>query len=128
DAPDALERALEQAMDSLGGALEAGVRQFPGIPLLYRLNRARVWAALENAPPAQQNETRIPGPHERQRERLTQLMASADSIELLAFAESQLGTSRFWLDLNLASFNALSALPSGQAAAAAVAQETAALL
>src|SRR5690606_6010239 len=34
----------------------------------------------------------------------------------------------FWLDLNLASFTALSNLPAGQAAAAAVQQETAALL
>lgn len=128
DSANALERALDQAMDALGGALEAGVRDFPENALWYRLSRARVWAALENAPSAQQGETRIPGPNDRIRERLAQLSAGSDNAALLAFAESQLITSRFWLDLNFASFTALSNLPAGQAAAAAIAQETAGLL
>jgi type VI secretion system protein VasJ len=128
DSADALERAFDQSMDSWGEALESGVRDFPAHPLWYRLNRVRVWAALEQAPAAQQGETRIPAPQDRLRERLSQLMAGSDYVALLLFAESQLGGSRFWLDLNLASFTALSQLPDGQAAATAIAQETATLL
>lgn len=128
DSADALERALDQAMDAIAGALEAGVRDFPENALWYRLNRARVWAAVEQAPPAQQGETRIPGPNDRLRERLTQLMSGSDYPALLAFAESQLGTSRFWLDVNHAAYTALINFPSGQPAAQAVKQETAALL
>src|SRR5690606_15012621 len=58
DSPQALERPLEKAMAALAGPLEAGVRQFPANPFWYRLNRTRVWAALETTPPAQQGETR----------------------------------------------------------------------
>lgn len=128
DSAPALERALDQAMDAMGTALEAGVRDFPAHTLWYRLNRTRVWAGLDNAPNAQQGETRIPGPNDHLRSRLTQLIAGTDYAATLAFAESQLMTGRFWLDLNFASFTALSHLPDGQSAATAIAQETAALI
>jgi len=128
ESADALERELDQALDAIGDALEAGMRDFTSHALWYRLNRVRVWSALETAPTSQQGETRIPGPHERQRDTLAQLLSGTDYAATIAFAESQLIASRFWLDLNFASFTALSQLPDGTSAAQAVAQETTALV
>lgn len=127
-APEALERALDQVMDAMDGPLEAGVRLYPQVALWYRLNRVRVWSGIEQVPPAQQGVTRIPAPQERQREQLAQRLAGGEQHALLQYAEAQLPTCRFWLDLNRAAHVALHALPECQAAAGAVARETSALL
>jgi type VI secretion system protein VasJ len=76
----------------------------------YRLNRVAAWGAIDNAPPAERGQTRIPGPIPELAIALDRLQSGDAPEDTLTFAESNLPAFPFWLDLNRASAQALARL------------------
>ncbi|MBA7966548.1 type VI secretion system protein TssA [Citrobacter sp. RHBSTW-00671] len=79
-------------------------------PLWYRLNRQAAWAYLVDSPPAIETVTRIPPPPPQQIESFNRINDAGNPIDVINFCEARLITYPFWLDLNRASFDALSKL------------------
>jgi type VI secretion system protein VasJ len=129
DSADNVERALEEACSRLGSLAEWFLANDSSNPLSYRLNRTAAWSTLEVLPPADGGQTRIPPPISQLTDALARLKDSQSDAELVAFAEAQLATYPFWLDLNGVCAAALGRMGSGYTAARQeVCNETARLL
>ena len=129
DSADNVERALEEACSRLGSLAEWFLANDSSNPLSYRLNRTAAWSTLEALPPADGGQTRLPPPISQLTDALARLKDSQSDAELVAFAEAQLATFPFWLDLNGICAAALGRMGSGFAAARQeVCNETARLL
>lgn len=129
DSADNVERALEEACSRLGSLAEWFLANDSTNPLSYRLNRTAAWSTLEAVPPADGGQTRIAPPISQLTDALSRLKDSQSDAELVAFAEAQLATFPFWLDLNGICAAALERMGSGFAAARQeVCNETARLL
>lgn len=100
----------------------------PKNEMAYRLQRIGSWMFLTDPPPADAGgKTKVP-PFAR-RDMCDKLLANQKWEAVLEETESALGQSRFCVDLNRLSFQALEGLGSGtEAARNAIAGETAALL
>lgn len=119
DAPAALETALA----SLHPMVSWMVQEHPTAPVLFRLNRMCAWAALEQCPPAQGRETRLPSPGQVL-DAYRRVMEGGDPLAVIRFAESRLVAMPYWLDLNRVSHAALTEL-NADAAARVLADDTA---
>ena len=69
-------------------------------PLPYRLDRLAAWTPINSLPPVLSGYTRIPGPASQLVDALVKLKISQADEDLVNFAEAQLATFPFWLDLN----------------------------
>lgn len=126
--PEAFEQALDRMLDVVQPLLVEAVARFPSLAWPYRLNRAQAWATIDAVPMATDHLTRLPAPSQQDRSLLERLAGQTDMPALLQFTEACLPRCRFWLDLNYHSWRALSSLPDGGEAAAAVAADTAAFV
>jgi len=121
------EAVAEAGLASLRPLIDWYLQEHPTLPLLFRLNRICAWAALEQAPPAQNGATRLPPPPDQAMVGFEKIAQGGDPQAVIHFAESRLIGHRYWLDLNRASHAALSRL-GAKDAAMAVAFETGRLL
>ncbi len=69
-------------------------------PLPYRLTRLAAWTGLNALPPMVSGHTPVPGPVSQVMDSLDTLKTRQADENLIYFAEAQLGTFPFWLDLN----------------------------
>ncbi|MBO1112818.1 type VI secretion system protein TssA [Bordetella petrii] len=121
------EAVAEAGLASLRPLIDWYLEEHPTLPLLFRLNRICAWAALEQAPPAQNGATRLPPPPDQVMVGFEKIAQGGDPQAVIHFAESRLIGHRYWLDLNRASHAALSRL-GAKDAALSVAFETGRLL
>lgn len=125
DSDEAIEKTVNSVFSTLTPLLGFCLDHRPTLPLLFRLNRQQAWMTLEQTPPAQGMQTRLPAPAESLLEGFSRLQGAGEPLDILRFCEGNLGSYPFWLDLNRASHAALARLgSSGTAAAATVASET----
>ncbi|MGB4117623.1 MAG: type VI secretion system protein TssA [Polaromonas sp.] len=123
------ERSLEAACEQLGHIAEWYLNNDASNPVAYRLDRLAAWTSLNALPPADSGQTKIPPPISQIVEALERLKSSQSDAELVQFAEAQLSTFPFWLDLNCICAQALSRMGADFAAAQAeVCGETARLI
>ena len=114
------ERAFEQIGERVA-ALSTWLRTFDLThPQSYRLNRFVAWGTIDMPPPANGNQTAIPGPIGEVVMSLDRLQSADAASDAIRFAEAQLPAFPFWLDLNRVTARALAQL--GEAAAEARAE------
>lgn len=121
------EAAADDALTALHPFIEWCLHEHAFVPVLFRLNRACAWSALEQPPPDMGGTTRLMPPPFQTLNSFEQIGASGEAQSVVHFSESNLITHRFWLDLNRASHAALSRMGASDAAAA-VGFETARLV
>jgi type VI secretion system protein VasJ len=129
DSDEAIEKTINSVFSTLTPLLGFCLDHRPTLPLLFRLNRQQSWMTLEQAPPAQGGQTRLPAPAESLLDGFARLQSAGEPLDILRFCEGNLANYPFWLDLNRGSHNALARLGSaGADAAVTVASETLHLL
>lgn len=128
DLPTLDSSQLEKNIDLVFSLLMKGLGEFPDSllkePLLYRLNRTAAWLTLEQAPPAQEGNTRLAPPSLTEIETLERLERNQDSLDLLRFIESRVFSHRYWLDLQRLAYLSAAQLPDGQQIAESILAET----
>jgi type VI secretion system protein VasJ len=121
------------AMEKLGRHMNEVSRlllnQSAANPLAYRLNRASLWAGVEELPPAADGRTHLAPPEPQVLERIHQMEQRKDFHGISETTENESFRYIFWLDLQRYAEEALSRMGSrfGQAAEV-VAWETASLV
>lgn len=121
------EAVIDGALEQMQVLIDWCLRDFPTLPLLFRLNRICAWASLSDAPPYTGNATLIPGPPDTLVDGLTQVQQGTEPQAIVQFIEARVITQRYWLDLNRISHAALNRIGASDAAAT-VAFETSQLL
>jgi type VI secretion system protein VasJ len=125
DFAELLSRTGSALVDAARAAREAAQDD----PTPYRILRVGLWLHLASAPPASGGRSTIPPPPEALRSKLELLAKNGRWAALLEEAESALPRHRFALDLQRATFEALSGLGRGhERAARAVVVEVRSLL
>jgi type VI secretion system protein VasJ len=89
-------RAQGDALVQLAASLR---RADPAHAFPYRLSRAAAWLAVDVAPKAQADRTKVEGPPAGTRARLVQLRTDEEWAELLTLVESTFVRHPLWLDL-----------------------------
>jgi type VI secretion system protein VasJ len=121
------EAAAEAALAGLHPLIDWYLQTQPTLPLLFRINRICAWTTLDSLPPARGGTTLLMPPPMQIVDNFRQIAQTGEPQAVIQFAESYLGTHRYWLDLNRASHAALTRMGAADAAAA-VALETARFL
>ncbi len=121
------ELVIDDALEQMQALVDWCLRDYPTLPLLFRLNRICAWASLGAAPPSSGNTSRIPGPPDPLVDGLAQVEQGTEALAIVQFVEARLISQRYWLDLNRISHTALSRIGATDAAAT-VAFETGQLL
>jgi type VI secretion system protein VasJ len=125
DSDESIERAVNGVFESLMPLVGFCLESKATLPLLFRLNRQLAWTTLEQAPPSEGNTTRLPPPSGAELESFSRLQDAGEPLDIVRFCEGRLSSYPFWLDLNRASYAALSRLSSGAlAGVASLALET----
>ena len=119
DSSEQCERALDKALEQIKSISEWFLSHDAGNPLAYRLSRAAAWLPIDTLPPADAGSTKIPPPLLQVVDVLQRLKANQADMDLVQFAETQLSTFPFWLDLNCVCAQALGRLGSDFSAAQA---------
>jgi type VI secretion system protein VasJ len=83
----------------------------------YKLQRWGAWIAIEDAPPSEDGQTRLPPPPDDLRQKFSAARDAQKWLELLHAAEEATGEYLFWLDAHRNVANALDRLGPGFAAA-----------
>lgn len=122
DLEAALERALEHLQQLAGLLMQAGSLD----PRAFRLSRVANWAALQQLPPADNGQTRLPAPIPQVVQTLQNLQGGAAPEDAVAFAEAQLPAFPLWLDLQWLCASALGQLGAAGAPARAEVERAAA--
>ena len=129
DTAEEARRFLQDTIDPLKRAVSISRGGDPSVPAPYGLIRALTWSDIEAAPPASDQQTRVPPPAEHVRERCRTLAAQSAWKELLEETEDRVAEFPFWLDLHRLSDQALGSLGQDYAGARlAIRAETALLL
>ncbi|SAL60424.1 hypothetical protein AWB74_02999 [Caballeronia arvi] len=110
DSSDTASRATDEALERLAAIGNWYAQNEPSSALGFRLRRVGVWAGIERAPFANGSDTQLPGPIPQLADALRALQSRAASADIVAFAETQVLTYPFWLDLNHAAATALAQL------------------
>ncbi|AJC22340.1 type VI secretion system ImpA domain-containing protein [Pandoraea pulmonicola] len=116
-----LEQSAERALRALGALLDRCFNEQPFEPFAYRLNAMAAWALVDAAPYATNDVTHVPPPPDVVKKALAEFAEGADPFAAARFAQTQLTSAPFWLDLCRVTHHALQ-----RAGAAAAAQEVAA--
>ncbi|KXU86898.1 type VI secretion protein [Caballeronia megalochromosomata] len=117
DSSDSASRATDEALDRLAAIGSWYAQNEPSSALGFRLRRMGAWAGIERAPSAQGPETQLPGPIAPLQDALRNLQSRAAHMDIVGFAETQVLTYPFWLDLNHAAATALAQLGDAWSAA-----------
>ncbi|BBU32792.1 hypothetical protein BTHE68_65260 (plasmid) [Burkholderia sp. THE68] len=117
DSSDGASRATDEALDRLAAIGTWYAQNDPSSALGFRLRRIGVWAGIERAPNAQGSDTQLPGPIPPLQDALRNLQSRAAHGDIVGFAETQVLTYPFWLDLNYAAATALAQLGDAWSAA-----------
>ncbi len=110
-------RTIEAALERLGDVATWFAEAEPASAQGFRIRRIAAWAGIEQAPPAQGEQTALPGPIAPIQDALRGLLARRVDQDIVNFAEAQLAQFPFWLDLNAAAAAALARLGDDWAAA-----------
>lgn len=105
-----LEQILESGAQALGTASALLAGQYPGGPLVFKLNRLAAWLPVLEPPTAESGRTGLPPPGGEEMEALKRLHQSGSWADLLEYSEGRLKMHLFWLDLNRFSWEALNQL------------------
>jgi type VI secretion system protein VasJ len=126
DSADTAGRAIDEALDRLAAIGNWYAQNEPSSALGFRLRRMGVWGGIERTPFANGAETQLPGPIPQLVDALRNLTSRAAHADIVGFAETQVLTYPFWLDVNHAAATALAQLgDSWRAAHREVCNETA---
>ncbi|WP_222946398.1 type VI secretion system protein TssA [Caballeronia sp. EK] len=117
DSSDSAVHATDETLERLAAIGNWYAQNEPSSALGFRLRRVGVWAGVEHAPNAQGSETRLPGPIAPLQDALRNLQSRAAHMDIVGFAETQVLTYPFWLDLNHAAAMALAQLGDAWSAA-----------
>ena len=117
DSSDSPSRATDEALDRLAAIGNWYAQNEPSSAAGFRLRRIGVWAGIERAPFANGSETQLPGPIAPLQDALRNLQSRAAHMDIVGFAETQVLTYPFWLDLNHAAATSLAQLGDAWSAA-----------
>jgi type VI secretion system protein VasJ len=118
---ETLEQSAERALRALGALLDRCFNEQPFEPFAYRLNAMAAWALVDAAPYATNGVTHVPPPPDVVQKALATFAEGAEPFAAVRFAQTQLTSAPFWLDLCRVTHHALQ-----RAGAAAAAQDVAA--
>ncbi|SAL35605.1 hypothetical protein AWB70_02515 [Caballeronia cordobensis] len=117
DSSDTASRATDEALDRLAAIGNWYAQNEPSSAIGFRLRRMGVWAGIERAPVANGADTQLPGPIPQLADALRNLQSRAAHADIVGFAEAQVLTYPFWLDLNHAAATSIAQLGDAWSAA-----------
>jgi type VI secretion system protein VasJ len=110
DSSDTASRATDEALERIAAIGNWYAQNEPSSALGFRLRRMGAWAGIERTPLANGADTQLPGPIPQLVDALRNLVSRAAHADIVGFAETQVLTYPFWLDVNHAAATALAQL------------------